>query len=120
MSLINSNMSEEQEFISLLKSSKVLSCNESMYDLIYPTLFFTIDIHIDKLKEVLSYDEYIYIICDDQCSIEQYKVLNKRKSIIVEDVINYLDDTSYFPLINTCLVDIVKIEDNVFKLIFEN
>lgn len=95
-------------------------CHESMYDLIYPTLFFTINMHIDRLKEVLSYNDYIYIICDDQISIEKYKIFNKRKSIIIEDVINYLDETSYFPLINTCLTDIVKIKENVFKLIFKS
>ena len=93
--------------------------NKELFNFMYPTLFFNINMNIEILKKVLTKEKYINIICDDSVFFEEFKIINKKNKIIVEDIINFLDDTIYFPLINTTLVDIIKVNDDTYKLIFE-
>lgn len=91
-----------------------------MLKLIFPSVNFNIGIEINDLSSILSYRDYIIIICEDSFQKETIYVKNKGNAITIEHAIGALEDEEYFHISEKkFLVSFKKINEYKFEAVFD-
>jgi hypothetical protein len=91
-----------------------------MMKFIFPNVNFNIGIEIDDLSNILSYRNYIIIVCEDSFQKETILLKNKGYAITIEHAIGALEDNEYFHISEkTFLTSFKKINEYKFEAVFD-
>lgn len=91
-----------------------------MLKLIFPNVNFNIGIEINDLSNILSYNDYIIIICEDSFQKETIYLKNKGYAITIEHAIGALEDEEYFHISEKkFLISFKKINKYKFEAVFD-